>query len=60
MLSLACTAVGQAALVAGTASMDDTEPWRLLFVSGWLTTATDLVHQANLIESFSAELDVLL
>ena len=60
MMNLACTAVAQAALVAATASLDDTEQWRLMFVSGWLTTATDLAHQANLMESFSRELDVLL
>jgi hypothetical protein len=60
MLSLACTAVAQAALVAGTASLDDTEAWRLMFVSGWHTTAVDLAHQAHFIEAFGRELDVLL
>jgi hypothetical protein len=59
-MSLACTAVAQAALIAPTASLDDTEQWRLVYVAGWLTTATDLAHQANYLAQFTAELDVLL
>ena len=60
MMSLTCTAVAEAALVATTASADDTGAERLLYVAGWLTTATDLAHQANFIASFGAEIDVLL
>ena len=60
MMSLACTAVAQAALVATTASADDTGAELLVYVAGWLTTATDLVHQANHLASFGAEIDVLL
>jgi hypothetical protein len=39
--------VAQAGLSAGTASLDDERPWPLLLVAGWLTTAADLVLQAE-------------
>ena len=44
---MACRAVAQAALSATTASLDDEEAWPLLLVAGWLTTAADLVRQAD-------------
>jgi hypothetical protein len=47
MRNMACRAVAQASLVAATASLDDEQPWPLLLVAGWLTTATDLVLQAE-------------
>jgi hypothetical protein len=60
MMTLACSAVAQAGLAAVTASLDDTSPESLMFVAGWLTTATDLTHQAMLIRDLGATLDVLL
>ncbi len=51
METLACRAVAQAGLVAVTASLDDHSPERLLFVAGWLTTAADLVQQADALEA---------
>jgi hypothetical protein len=60
METLACRAVAQAGLVAVTASLDDTTPERLMFVAGWLTTATDLMLQAVLLREVGAGLDVLL
>jgi hypothetical protein len=47
MNTMVCRAVAQAAIVAPTASMDDEESFRLLFVAGWLTTAADLMLQAE-------------
>ncbi|WP_199522309.1 hypothetical protein [Geodermatophilus marinus] len=47
MRTIACRAVAQAGLVAATASLDDEQPWPLLLVAGWLTTAADLVLQAD-------------
>jgi hypothetical protein len=47
MRNTACRAVAQAGLSAGTASLDDERPWPLLLVAGWLTTAADLVLQAE-------------
>jgi hypothetical protein len=47
MRTMACRAVAQAALSATTASLDDEEAWPLLLVAGWLTTAADLVRQAD-------------
>jgi hypothetical protein len=44
---MACRAVAQASLVATTASLDDEQPWPLLLVAGWLTTAADLTLQAT-------------
>lgn len=60
MLTLACSAVAQAGLVAATASMDDTSAEALLFVSGWLTTAADLTQQAMLIRDLGSTFDVLI
>jgi len=60
MMTLACDAVGQAALSAGTASLDDQGPGALLFVSGWLTTAADLTREAMLMRELGATFDVLL
>ncbi len=60
MLTLACSAIGQAGTAAATASLDDTSAGALLFVAGWLTTATDLTHQAMLIRDLGSTLDVLL
>jgi hypothetical protein len=60
METLACRAVAQAGLVAVTASLDDHTPERLLFVSGWLTTAADLVLQSAQMREISPVLDVML
>jgi hypothetical protein len=45
--TMACRAVAQASLAAATASLDDEQPWPLLLVAGWLTTAADLTLQAT-------------
>ncbi len=45
---MACRAVAEAGLSAATASLDDGAAWPLLLVAGWLTTATDLILQAQL------------
>lgn len=45
---MACRAVAQAAIAAGTASLDDEQPWPLLLVAGWLTTAADLMLEVGL------------
>jgi len=60
MMDFACTAVAWAALVATTASADETAAEQLLLVAGWLTTATDLVHQAVFLAAVGSEIDVLL
>jgi|tagenome__1003787_1003787.scaffolds.fasta_scaffold12651376_1 hypothetical protein len=60
MLTLACSAVGHAGLAAATASLDDTSADALMFVAGWLTTATDLTHHGMLIRDLGSSLDVLL
>jgi hypothetical protein len=60
MLTLACTAVARAGMVATTASLDDTSAEALMFVAGWLTTAADLTHQAMLIRDLGASFDVLI
>lgn len=52
MNTMACRAVAQAGLVAGTASLDHEQAWPLLLVAGWLTTATDLMLEAALLDSF--------
>src|SRR3712207_6432542 len=44
MLTLACSAVARGGMVATTASLDDTDAEALVFVAGWLTTATDLTQ----------------
>ncbi len=49
MNTMACRAVAQAALSAGTASADDELHWPLLLVAGWLTTAADLMLEAGLL-----------
>ena len=48
MNTTTCRAVAQAGLSAGTASLDDGPPWPLLLVAGWLTTAVDLMKEAEL------------
>ena len=60
MLTLACSAVAQAGTVATTASLDDTSADALLFVAGWLTTATDLTSHGMLIRDLGSTFDVLL
>ncbi|MCZ2810071.1 MULTISPECIES: hypothetical protein [unclassified Modestobacter] len=60
MLTLACSAVAQAGMAATTASLDDTPAESLMFVAGWLTTATDLTAQAMLIRDLGASFDVLI
>jgi hypothetical protein len=60
MMTLACSAVAQAARAAATASLDDSSADALMFVAGWLTTATDLTHQAMLIRDLGSSFDVLL
>jgi hypothetical protein len=51
MNSMACRAVAQAGLCAGTASLDDERPHPLLLLAGWLTTAADLMVEAALREA---------
>ena len=51
MNNMACRAVAQAGLSAGTASLDDQAAWPLLLVAGWLTTAADLMVEAALREA---------
>jgi len=51
MNTMACRAVAEAGLSASTASLDDEEAWPLLLVAGWLTTAADLIKQAELRET---------
>ena len=60
MLTLACSAVAQAGTAAATASLDDTSAEALMFVAGWLTTATDLTQQAMLIRDLGSTFDVLI
>jgi len=48
---MACRAVAQAGLCAGTASLDDESAQPLLLVAGWLTTAADLMVEAALREA---------
>jgi hypothetical protein len=60
MLTLACSAVARAGMVAATASLDDTSAEALMFVSGWLTTAADLTQQAMLIRDLGSTFDVLI
>jgi hypothetical protein len=60
METLACRAVAQAGMVAVTASLDDHPAERLLYVSGWLTTAVDQMLQAQLLRELGPVLDVLL
>ena len=50
-MDTACRAVAQAGIVAATASLDSEQPWPLLLVAGWLTTAADLVQQADALEA---------
>jgi hypothetical protein len=51
MNTMACRAVAQAGLSAGTASLDVEAAWPLLLVAGWLTTAADLMREAGFRES---------
>ena len=60
MLTLACTAVAQAGMAATTASLDDTGAEALMYVAGWLTTATELTHQAMLVRDLGPTFDVLI
>ncbi len=48
---MACRAVAQAGICAATASLDDEAAWPLLLVAGWLTTAADLMKEAELRET---------
>jgi hypothetical protein len=48
MNTMACRAVARAGLSAATASLDDGAAWPLLLVAGWLTTAADLMREAEL------------
>jgi hypothetical protein len=59
MRNMACRAVAQASLVATTASLDDEQPWPLLLVAGWHTTALDLVLQDGRLADALAELELL-
>jgi hypothetical protein len=54
MNTMACRAVAQAALSAGTASLDSETAFPLLLVAGWLTTAADLMLEAELVEGVLA------
>ena len=60
MMTLACSAVAQAARAAATASLDDSSADARMFVAGWLTTAPDLTHQAMLIRDLGSSFDVLI
>ena len=60
MMTLACSAVARAGMVAATASLDDTSAEALMWVSGWLTTAADLTHQAMLIRDLGSSFDILI
>lgn len=51
MNTMACRAVAEAGLSAGTASLDEEAPWPLLLVAGWLTTAAELMKEAELRET---------
>ncbi|WP_166531633.1 hypothetical protein [Blastococcus xanthinilyticus] len=53
MNTMACRAVAQAGLMAGTASLDREQAWPLLLVAGWLTTATDLMLEQSLLDSLA-------
>jgi hypothetical protein len=54
MYDTACRAVAQAGTVAATASLDAEQPWPLLLVAGWLTTATDSALAAGHLAEFEA------
>ncbi len=60
MMTLACSAVARAGTAATTASLDDSSADDLMFVAGWLTTASDLTHQAMLIRDLGWAFDVLI
>jgi hypothetical protein len=47
-------------MAAATASLDDTSAEALMFVAGWLTTATELTHHAMLIRDLGSTFDVLI
>ncbi|MDP5182740.1 hypothetical protein QOZ88_08820 [Blastococcus sp. BMG 814] len=53
MNTMACRAVAQAGLAAGTASLDEERAWPLLLVAGWLTTAADLMLEQSLLDSLA-------
>ena len=55
-MDTACRAVAQAGTVAATASLDSEQPWPLLLVAGWLTTATDSALTAGLLAEWETEL----
>ena len=57
-MDTACRAVARASTVAATASLDSEQPWPLLLVAGWLTTATDCALAAGLLADLEAELAV--
>ena len=53
MNTMACRAVAQAGLAAGTASLDEERAFPLLLVAGWLTTAADLMLEQALLDSLA-------
>jgi hypothetical protein len=55
MSDTACRAVARAGTVAATASLDSEQPWPLLLVAGWLTTATDCALAAGMLADLEAE-----
>lgn len=55
-MDTACRAVARAGTAAATASLDGEQPWPLLLVAGWLTTATDAALAAGLLADLGAEL----
>ncbi|WP_409331909.1 hypothetical protein [Trujillonella humicola] len=57
-MDTACRAVAQAGTVAATASLDGEQPWPLLLVAGWLTTAADCALAAGHLADLEAELAV--
>lgn len=57
-MDTACRAVAQAGIVAATASLDTEQPWPMLLVAGWLTTATDCALAAGHLAELEAGLAV--
>ncbi len=51
-------ALAQAGTVAATASLDSEQPWPLLLVAGWLTTATECALTAGQLAEFEAAFSV--
>ncbi|MGY1742917.1 MULTISPECIES: hypothetical protein [unclassified Blastococcus] len=55
-MDTACRAVARAGTTAATASLDSEQPWPLLLVAGWLTTASDCALTAGLVADLDGEL----